>query len=100
MPSSFEPCGISQMLAMRAGQPCVVHEVGGLKDTVEDAVTGFSFAGDTVNEQAAAFVRTVRRGTQMMRSQPAVYQAMREAAAAMRFRWTDSARLYVEKLYR
>ena len=31
------------MLAMRAGQPCLVHGVGGLKDTVEDGVTGFCF---------------------------------------------------------
>ena len=99
MPSSFEPCGISQMLAMRAGQPCVVHEVGGLKDTVDDGVTGFSFTGETADEQAAAFVRTARRAAEMMRMEPARYAAMRNAAAAKRFRWIDSARLYAEKLY-
>ena len=52
MPSSFEPCGISQMLAMRAGQPCLVHAVGGLNDTVQDGVTGFSFSGADSTEQA------------------------------------------------
>src|SRR6056300_946863 len=46
MPSSFEPCGISQMLAMRAGQPCLVHAVGGLLDTVTDGSDGFVFSGD------------------------------------------------------
>ena len=45
MPSSFEPRGISQMLAMRDGQPCVVHHTGGLKDTVQDGRTGFAFNG-------------------------------------------------------
>jgi starch synthase len=100
MPSSFEPCGLSQMLAMRRGQPCVVHEVGGLKDTVQDGITGFSFTGETANEQAAAFVRSVRRATEMVRIAPERYEAIRHAAAAMRFLWLDSARLYVEKLYR
>lgn len=99
MPSSFEPCGISQMLAMRAAQPCLVHAVGGLKDTVEDGVTGFSFDGDTPAEQAAnmlskleAVVRTKRRG-------PKKWQTLRKRAAAQRFLWRDAAKRYTEELY-
>lgn len=50
MPSAFEPCGLSQMIAMRYGALPIVHEVGGLRDTVqpyncfEHTGNGFSFA--------------------------------------------------------
>ena len=99
MPSSFEPCGTSQMLAMRAGQPCVVHGVGGLHDTVESSVTGFVFAGKTPAEQAAAFVDAVERALRLRHDHPNRWQALQKRAAAQRFDWASSARQYIEQLY-
>ena len=99
MPSSFEPCGISQMLAMRSGQPCVVHGVGGLHDTVESGVTGFVFAGRTPTDQASSFVDTVDRARQLRHDQPNRWQTMRKQAAAQRFDWASSAQLYIEQMY-
>ncbi|MFA6688474.1 MAG: glycogen synthase [Sphaerochaetaceae bacterium] len=53
VPSAFEPCGLTQLIALRYGTVPIVHEVGGLKDTVEpyneyeERGNGFSFAGYT-----------------------------------------------------
>ena len=99
MPSSFEPCGISQMLAMRSGQPCVVHGVGGLHDTVESGVTGFVFAGRTPTDQASAFVETVDRALQLRRDHPNRWQKIGKQAAAQRFDWASSAHQYIEQMY-
>ena len=99
MPSSFEPCGISQMLAMRAGQPCVVHGVGGLKDTVEDGRTGFVFGGASVAEQAENFVQAVSGALKIKQEHPEKWRAIRDNAAAERFTWEAAAKAYMEKLY-
>lgn len=99
MPSSFEPCGISQMLALRAGQPCLVHHVGGLRDTVQDNVTGFAFTGADPTEQADQLIAALRRALAVYQNRPAQWQALCQAAAAARFRWADSVDAYLEHLY-
>ncbi len=99
MPSQFEPCGISQMLAMRAEQPCVVHGVGGLKETVEDGVTGFVFGGKTPRRQASAFVDRVQEALELRRSSPGKWAQLCRAAAAARFDWDASAAQYDQVLY-
>ncbi len=100
MPSSYEPCGISQMLAMRAGQPCLVHAVGGLKDTVENGRNGFSFDGASAAEQASAMSAALTRALALRANKPKRFESLRKAAAASRFLWSDSARSYIDLLYR
>lgn len=100
MPSSFEPCGIGQMIAMREGQPCLVHRTGGLRDTVRPGINGFGFEGATLCEQVDAMAAELRRALQLRASEPEKWQAVCNAAAAARFPWAESARQYIEKLYR
>ncbi len=99
MPSSFEPCGISQMLAMRSAQPCVVHAVGGLKDTVRNGANGFSFGGATPRTQARGLVRTVNRALAMRHEEPGAWSRICSNAAAARFSWDKAADAYISKLY-
>ncbi len=99
MPSSFEPCGISQMLAMRSGQPCVVHGVGGLRDTVEDEQTGFVFNGPSPEAQSKHFVRRVADALALRHNEPERWESIRRAARARRFDWARAARRYIQDMY-
>jgi len=100
MPSSFEPCGISQMLAMREGQPCLAHAVGGLKDTVLDGVDGFTFAGETTHEQVNGLVDACRRAVDLRMNHPEEWNRIRRGAGQAVFSWADTARNYTDLLYR
>ena len=100
MPSSFEPCGISQMLAMRAGQPCLVNAVGGLKDTVQDDDTGFTFSGANIHEQAEALMVRLTQALKMFQSNTDAWGGIRHRASQQRFTWKSSARAYLDQLYR
>ncbi len=99
MPSSFEPCGISQMLAMRASQACVVHAVGGLTDTVRNDINGFTFDGRSPTAQADNFVKTVRHALTTKTHDADRWLKIRDCAASERFSWATSAERYVEALY-
>lgn len=99
MPSSFEPCGISQMLAMRAGQPCLVHHVGGLIDTVRDGVDGFAFTGESPIEQAENLLQRLAEALLIAQENPKQWSKIKLAASKARFLWRDAASAYVKKLY-
>jgi starch synthase len=101
MPSRFEPCGLTQMYAMRYGTVPVVRATGGLKDTVENfnettlAGTGFVF-GDATE---GALLDTVAWATRTFRSRPDAMDALIRNAMAKRFTWASAADRY-EGLYR
>ena len=99
MPSSFEPCGISQMLSMRAGVPCIVHGVGGLRDTVDDGVNGLVFDGTSPDEQASNFIVSVGRALAIRDKTPERWKQIRAAARAARFDWSRSAQQTIDELY-
>ncbi len=99
MPSSFEPCGISQMLSMRHGQPCLAHAVGGLKDTIRDNDTGYLFSGNSMTEQATALVQRFNDVLTQRETQAAAFTAISQAASAEKFQWHDSAQRYLSELY-
>ncbi|SDS57330.1 glycogen/starch synthase [Gramella sp. MAR_2010_147] len=99
MPSLFEPCGISQMLAMRNGQPCLVHHTGGLKDTVVHAKTGFSFDGKTTHEKTEDFIKVFSEAVDLFFSNKKEWKKICMNARKQRFTWEKSVNKYYEELY-
>jgi starch synthase len=89
MPSRFEPCGLNQMYSLRYGTPPVVHATGGLRDTVEDGVTGFVFAHPTAHDLWLA----VERAMDLYALKPA-WKKMMLAGMHKDFSWENSARAY------
>ena len=91
MPSRYEPCGISQMIAMRYGCVPLVRAVGGLRDTVTDGETGFVFADAKVK----SFNDAVKRALNLYPNR-ARWLDMQKAGMARDFSWPLSARKYFE----
>jgi starch synthase len=91
MPSRYEPCGISQMIAMRYGSVPLVRAVGGLHDTVTDSETGFVF----VDKKVKSFNDTLKRALQLY-PYHSRWANLQKAGMAQDFSWPRSAQKYVE----
>ncbi|MGG6311104.1 glycogen synthase GlgA [Paenibacillus macerans] len=97
MPSRFEPCGISQLLALRYGTIPVVRETGGLNDTVQ-AYNEFTGEGNGFtfrNYNAHDLLHTLRRAVSFYR-RPAQWSRIVETAFSGDYSWNASARQYIE----
>lgn len=91
MPSRYEPCGLSQMIAMRYGCVPIVSAVGGLKDTIFHNETGFMFEKPTAARLATAIKKALALYPDRAR-----WEAMQKAGMSQDFSWTVSARQYFQ----
>ena len=97
MPSRSEPCGLSQMIASRYGTVPIVHQVGGLADTIHpfqpqtQKGNGITFYGYDAYDMLDA----VMRGIHLYEQTPADFRTLRKNAMEQDFSWTSSAKQYL-----
>jgi len=98
-PARFEPCGLTQLYAMRYGTFPIVRRIGGLADTIVDAndqtthndtATGFTFEEATADAMIAALDRAL-----FIYHQPVLWRKMQRRAMVQDFGWDRSARRYL-----
>ena len=98
MPSLYEPCGLSQMIAMRYGCVPIAHAVGGLKDSIaitpEDARTGFLFN----NASKEPFIACLKKALNVF-DDPTHWMQIQKNGMHTDFSWLKSAASYAE-IYR
>ena len=94
MPSLFEPCGLGQMIAMRYGSVPVVRATGGLADTVQDSVNGFTF--DYYSWEA--FWHALQRAIYVYNVDHHKWHEIQSNGMMADFSWANSAQGY-QQLY-
>ena len=102
MPSKSEPCGLSQMNAMRYGTVPVVHATGGLKDTVppcdENGEGGLGFTFQSYN--ADDFLAAIERALNLYRNNPDGFHALQHREMCQDFSWNVPAGRYMELFHK
>jgi len=97
MPSQFEPCGLSQMIAMRYGTLPIVRETGGLRDTVlsYNEETGMGNGFSFFNYNAHDMLHTIERALDFYQNKPDVWKTLQERGMKGDYSWSHSAKDYL-----
>lgn len=98
IPSRYEPCGMSQMAAMRYGAIPIVRNTGGLCDTVisweKDPEHGNGFSFDNYN--AHELLYTIQRAVKLFRTDQQAWKQIQHNARHKDFKWENSAKAYLD----
>lgn len=99
MPSTYEPCGLTQMYALRFGTPPIASAVGGLRDTIEPwpapGATGFIFDWP----DSELFLEAILDAVEVWEQDPVTWRGIMERGMSQRFTWENSGKQYID-LYR
>ena len=97
MPSKFEPCGLSQMIAMRYGSIPIVRETGGLKDSVEpfNPITGIGEGFTFKTFDACDMLDAINRAVSMYYGEKKGFDLIKKNAMEKDFSWRKSAKQYI-----
>ncbi len=96
VPSAFEPCGLTQLIALRYGMVPIVHEIGGLRDTVkpfnefEDKGTGFSF----YNYSADELLDRIRHAYYIFNEKKDLWKHLQKRGMSEDWSWKKSMEIY------
>lgn len=99
MPSAFEPCGLSQLYSLRYGTLPIVHETGGLKDTVVpyNAVTGEGTGFSFYDYRGHVMLETIDQALTVYYDEPDQWDKLIEQAMQQDFSWEKSTKSYIKQ---
>jgi starch synthase len=93
IPSRYEPCGTTQMIAMRYGCIPVARATGGLKDSIQDGINGFLFNDPT----SLALAKAIKKAIYVFQNKSGKWEKMQIQAMNSDFSWNNSALLYAKQ---
>jgi len=93
VPSKFEPCGLTQMIAMRYGTLPLVRKTGGLADSVRDGKDGFVFEKYTSRE----LIKKMKEAIVCYKTKPKKFENMMAEAMRADFSWKKQAGVYIRE---
>ena len=93
VPSKFEPCGLTQMIAMRYGTLPLVRKTGGLADSVRDGKDGFVFEKYTSVE----LIKKMKQAIICFETKPKKFENMIAEAMRADFSWKKQAAVYIRE---